>query len=137
MNLMNADDPMMQQLGSILSAQHAKNDNLEKRPAAFEKARINQMVRDHEELGFPLSTTIVITWLMYSNRLSCRTSLIVLFVSTTRMSIGVLPSLRSSREHSLFSSNSRSLAGTRYSIVVCVTLISRLFPGNYRLATQP
>ena len=40
----------MQQLGSILSAQQAKNDDPEKRLAASkEKARINQMVRDHEE----------------------------------------------------------------------------------------
>ena len=41
-NLMNADDPVMQQLGSLLSAEQAKNDDLEKRLAASEeKARIS------------------------------------------------------------------------------------------------
>ena len=40
----------MQQLGSLLSAQQAKNDDLEQRLAAFEeKARINQTVCDHKE----------------------------------------------------------------------------------------
>ena len=49
---MNADDPVMQQLGSSLSAQKAKNDDLEKGLAASEeKARITQMVRDHKEHG--------------------------------------------------------------------------------------
>ena len=33
---------------------------------------------------FLLSTTIVITWLMYLNRLSCRTASIGLFMSTMR-----------------------------------------------------
>ena len=42
----------MQQLGSLLSAQQAKNDDLQKRLATSEeKARINQMVRDHEGRG--------------------------------------------------------------------------------------
>ena len=49
---MRSDDPLMQQLGSLLSAQQPKNDDLEKRLAASEeKVRINQMVRDHEECG--------------------------------------------------------------------------------------
>ena len=49
---MRADDPLMQQLGSLLSAQQAKNDDLETRLAASqEKARIPQMVHDHEERG--------------------------------------------------------------------------------------
>ena len=49
---MRADDPSMQQLGSLMSAQQAKNDDLDKRLAASkEKARINQMVRDHGERG--------------------------------------------------------------------------------------
>ena len=49
---MNADDPVMQQLGPFLSAEQAKNDDLEKRLAASKgKAKINQMVRAHEERG--------------------------------------------------------------------------------------
>ena len=48
----NLDDPVMQQLGSFMQQLQAKNDDLEKRLAASEeKARINQMVRDHEERG--------------------------------------------------------------------------------------
>ena len=41
-SLLSADDPLMQQLSSLLSAQRTKNDDLEKRLAASEeKARIN------------------------------------------------------------------------------------------------
>ena len=51
-SLMRADDPLMQLLGSLLSAQQAKNDDVEKLLATFKKkARINQMVRDHKERG--------------------------------------------------------------------------------------
>ena len=126
----------MQHIGSLVSGQQAKNDDLENCVAASkEKARINKMVRDHEERGVSTFHHNRITLLMYSNRLSFGTSLIVLFGSTTRISIGVLPSLRSSCEDYFFSSNSRSLARRRCSIVVCMTLISRLFPSNCRLAT--
>ena len=85
---------------------------------------------------FRLSTTIVIKWLMYSNRLSCLTSPIGLLVSTERISIGVMPSVRSSLERSLFSSKSQSPAGKNtVFVVICLTLIPRLFHGNYGLAT--
>ena len=51
-SLMRADDLVMQQLGSSLLAQQARNDDLKKHLAASEeKARINQMVRDHEGRG--------------------------------------------------------------------------------------
>ena len=49
-------------------------------------------------------------------------------MSTTRISIGVLPILRSSFERFLFSSSYLILARLVYFIVVCVTPISRLFP---------
>ena len=63
---MNADDPIMQQLRSFLSAQQAKNDDPEKRLAASEeKARISQMVVIPRSVVFRLSITIVIKWLMY------------------------------------------------------------------------
>ena len=105
-SLESADDPLMQQIGSLLSAQQAKNDDLEKRLATSdENARSTTWYVITRSVVFLLSTTIVITWLINSNRLSCRTSLIMLPVSTSRISIGVLPSLRSSGGHFLFSSN--------------------------------
>ena len=130
----------MQRLGSLLSARQAKNDDLEKHLAAFEeKAKINEMVHDHEERG--VST-------FHHNRYHMAhvfESFILPHITnrpirayvtpTTRISFGVQPSLRSSLDHSLFSSNFRSLAETRYSIRVCVTWISRLFIGSCRLAT--
>ena len=51
-SLQSADDPLMQQLGSFLSATVAETADLRKRLAASEeKARISQMVRDYEERG--------------------------------------------------------------------------------------
>ena len=51
-SLQHADDPLMQQLGSFLSATVAETATLRRRLAASEeKARINQMVRDYEERG--------------------------------------------------------------------------------------
>ena len=51
-SLQHADDPLMQQLGSFLSASVAETADLCRRLAASEeKARINQMVRDYEERG--------------------------------------------------------------------------------------
>ena len=42
----------MQQLGSFMQHLQAKNDDLEKRLAGSEeRAKINKMVRDHEERG--------------------------------------------------------------------------------------
>ena len=114
---MNADDPLIQQLGSFLSAQQAKNDVLEKHLAASEeKARINQMVHDHEERGVSTSH--------YD-----RYQMAHVFESI------ILPHITDHATCVYYSSNYRSPAGTRYSIIVCMILISRLFPGNYRLAT--
>ena len=51
-SLQHADDPLMQQLGSFLSASIAETANLRRRLAASEeKAKINQMVRDYEGRG--------------------------------------------------------------------------------------
>ena len=51
-SLERADDLIMQQLGSFLSASLAETADLRKRLAASEeRARINQMVRDYEEHG--------------------------------------------------------------------------------------
>ena len=51
-SLQHADDPIMQQLGSFLSATVAETATLRRRLAVSEeKARINQMVRDYEERG--------------------------------------------------------------------------------------
>ena len=51
------------QLGSFLSAQQAKNDDLKKHLAASEEnARIDQKVRDHEERG----VSAFHHWVMFS-----------------------------------------------------------------------
>ena len=51
-SLQHADDPLMQQLGSFLSASVAETADLCRRLAASEeKAKINQMVRDYKERG--------------------------------------------------------------------------------------
>ena len=51
-SLQRADDPLIQQLGSFLSASVAKTADLRRRLAVSEeKATINQMVRDYEERG--------------------------------------------------------------------------------------
>ena len=83
---------------------------------------------------FLLPTTIVARWLMYPNRLSFRTSLIALPVSRENLDWGAAEPEELARAFSLLV-NSRRRARTRYSIVVCVTPIFGLFPGNCRLAT--
>ena len=51
-SLQRADDPLMQQLGSFLSASVAETaDRRRCLAVSEEKARINQMVRDYEERG--------------------------------------------------------------------------------------
>ena len=91
-SLQHADDPLMQQLGSFLSASVAETADLRRRlGASKEKARINQMVRDYEGL----SITIVGRWRMYLLRSFSLTSLIAQLVSTTRTSTRTRPSLRS------------------------------------------
>ena len=51
-SLQRADDPLMQQVGSFLSASVAETADLRRRlVVSEEKARINQMVRNYEERG--------------------------------------------------------------------------------------
>ena len=51
-SLQRADDPLMQQLGSFLSAYVAETADLHRRLAASEeRARINQLLRNYEERG--------------------------------------------------------------------------------------
>ena len=135
---MNADDPLMQQLGSFLSAQQAKNDDLEKCLAAFkEKARINQMVCDYEERGvstfhhdrYQLAHVFESVILPHITDRSLR-------VYYENLDWGTAEPKELARPFSLLVKLPKT-GRNKVFIVVCVTLISRLFPGNYRLATQP
>ena len=83
---------MIQQLNLYLSAKHAETADLRKRPAASkERARLNQMVRDHKERGVStfhhdcLQIAHVYLMLLFS-----RTSLTVQPMSTSRILIGML-----------------------------------------------
>ena len=78
---------MMQQLGPYLLAKDAETADLRKRLAASkERAKINQMVCDHEERG--VSTFHHNHWRMYSMFLFFCTSLIVQLVSSSESRLG-------------------------------------------------